>query len=303
MQTPLLSDLQSLEDKIQRSLRTLDVSELKILGYGEITTVCRIETSAGSFACKRFPVFRSRDVAEAHQSLIGRYVADLRAHGVRVLDSSFVYVPLEGGRVALYLVQDVLDHTRIGPEYFRSLDIPEASERYRQILAVLKGVVSGRLAPDGQLSNWVFLDEGLCYLDISTPFMRGPDGKELCAWETLSETVLSGLLRPLRSYYFSKIPETVAFYYSLRGQALDFLGNLRKERLDRLIEPFIPIANEVLELEQPITFDDVKRYYNDNADFYALLMTLFRANRAFHRHVLRRVYPNFIPPKIVRNKF
>jgi hypothetical protein len=95
----------------------------------------------------------------------------------------------------------------------------------------------------------------------------------------------------------------VAFYYSLRGQTLDFLGNLRKEKLDHLIEPFVSIANGMLELEPAITFEDVKKYYNDNADFYALLMRLFRVNRAFHRYVLRRTYPNFIPPHIARNKF
>lgn len=303
MQIPSDPDLAALEDRIQQSLRTLDVGGLDILGYGEITTVFRLRTSTGDFACKRFPVFRDPAAADSHRALVRRYVEALSASGLRVIESGFGAVPLEEGRQVLYLVQPILDPKRIGPELFRSLDVGAASERYVQILHALKGVVSERLAPDGQLSNWVFLDDGISYLDISTPFMRGEDGRELCNWEVLSSSVLGGLLRPLWPYYRSKIPETVAFYYTLRGQALDFLGNLRKERLDHLIEPFLPIANEMLDLKPALTLEDVKKYYNDNADFYALLMRLFRVNRAFHRHVLRRTYPNFIPPHIARNKF
>jgi hypothetical protein len=303
MQSPSQTDIEALEAAVQRSLETLDLSALSILGYGEITTVFRLDTSVGAFACKRFPVFYEQAAAEAHRELVGRYVEELGATGLRVLESSFMAVPLPGGRIALYLVQPILDPSRIGPAFFRSLDVGSATERFGEILHALKGSVSERLAPDGQLSNWVFLDEGLAYLDISTPFIRGADGRELCDWEVLSSSVLGGLLRPLRPYYFSKIPETVAFYYSRRGQVLDFLGNLRKERLDHLIEAFLPVANEVLELSEPVTYEDVKRYYNGNADFYALLMIFFRANRLFHRWILRQTYPNFIPPKIARNKF
>lgn len=303
MQLPPIQHLEALEARIQQSLRSWDTGELDILGFGEITTVFRIPTADGALACKRFPVFREAADAEAHIALIRRYVEALTAKGLRVVESDFASVPLEKGRLVLYLIQPMLDGSRIGPEYFRSLPPGEAISRFREILVRLKAVVSDRLAPDGQLSNWAFLDEGLTYLDVSTPFMRGEDGRELCDWETLSQSVLNGLLRPLRGYYFSKIPETVAFYYDLRGQALDFLGNLRKEGLDHFIEPFVPVANETLELDEPISFDDVKQYYNGNADFYAILMALFRANRAFHRLVLRRTYPNFIPPKIERNKF
>lgn len=303
MQLPPRQNLEELEEQVQRSLRTLDMGDFDILGYGEVTTVFRLETTEGAFACKRFPVFREAHAAESHIALIREYIAALSSRGIRVLDSDFVSLQAPHGGLVLYLVQPILDPASLGTNYFRTLSIPEAAERYSAILRLLKDVVSERLAPDGQLSNWAFDLEGLTYLDVSTPFMRDEAGRERTDWMTLSESVISGLLRPLRSYYASKIPETVAFYYSLRGQALDFLGNLRKEKLDRLIESFLPLANETLELEQPISMQDVRNYYNQNADFYALLMKLFRANRGFHRHILRKTYPNFIPPHIERNKF
>lgn len=303
MNLPSTSAAQSLEDTIQQSLRTLDINGLTILGYGEITTVFRLETDTGTFACKRFPVFGSATDAQDHQTLIEEYIAALGKRGVRVLDSGFVPLTTGEGKTVLYLVQPIVDPKRIGPAHFDALPPDAAANGFREILRILKGSVSSTLAPDGQLSNWVFQQDGLAYMDISTPFMRSADGAERCNWGMLTESVLSGLLSPARSYFKKKAPETVASYYTLRGQAIDFLGNLRKENLGHLIEPFIPIANDEFELEEPITLDDVKKYYNDDADFYALLMRLLRVNRFFYRYVMRKTYPNFIPPKIERNKF
>ncbi len=303
MNLPSENAIQSLEDTIQHSLRSSDTRELTILGYGEITTVFRLDAQEGAFACKRFPVFRNAGDAETHQRLISEYIAALSERGVRVIESGFVTRPTADGQTVLYLVQPIIEPSRIGPAHFAALTQDEATEAFRLILQTLKGCVSDTLAPDGQLSNWVFLDDGLAYMDISTPFMRSADGKERCNWGLLTQSVLSGLLAPARGYFEKKAPETVASYYTLRGQAVDFLGNLRKEKLGHLIEPFIPVANEVLALDPPIVLEDVKRYYNEDADFYALLVRLLRINRFFYRHILRKTYPNFIAPHIERNKF
>ncbi len=303
MNVPSESAVQSLENAIQSSLRSLDTSELTILGYGEITTVFRLASNEGAFACKRFPVFRNGDDAEVHQRLIEAYIAALEDHGIRVLESGFVPLTMPDGKTVLYLVQPIIEPNRIGPAYFASLTPEEAAKSFQDICRALKNSVSPTLAPDGQLSNWLFLDDGLAYMDISTPFMRSPEGAERCNWGLLTESVLSGLLMPARGYFKKKAPETVASYYTLRGQAVDFLGNLRKENLGHLIEAFIPIANDSLVLDPPITLSDVKKYYNADADLYALLMRLQRINRFFYRHVMRKTYPNFVPPDIERNKF
>ena len=300
---PSESAVQSLEDTVQRALRSLDTSKLTILGYGEVTTVFRLDTDDAAFACKRFPVFQSSRDAQSHQALIVRYVAALEERGVRVLDTGFVPLPTAGDATVLYLVQPMVDPDRIGPRYFATLGADEVRKRFRDVAHAVRQSVSPTLAVDGQLSNWIFFDDGLTCMDISTPLMRSPSGDDLCNWQLLSESALGGLLRPARGYFNKKIPETVASYYSLRGQALDFLGNLRKEKLDHLVEPLIPIANEAFELDDPIALEDVKKYYNEDADFYALAMKAMRINRFFYRTILRKTYPNFIAPTIDRNKF
>ncbi len=295
--------MRSLEDRVQRSLRSLDTGDLTILGYGEITTVFRLDADEGAFACKRFPVFRTAQDAQDHRALVEKYVTALEGCGVRVLETGFVQLTTYSDATVLYLVQPMVDPDRIGPRYFASLSVEDARERFQDVLGAVKSAVSPTLAVDGQLSNWVFFEDGLTCLDISTPLMRSPNGDELCNWQLLSQSALGGLLRPARGYFNKKIPETAASYYTLRGQALDFLGNLRKEKLDHLVEPLLPVANEVFKLETPVSLDDVKKYYNEDADFYALAMRLMRVNRFFYRTILRTTYPNFIAPTIDRNKF
>ncbi|MCH7958966.1 MAG: hypothetical protein IID08_02475 [Candidatus Hydrogenedentes bacterium] len=303
MNAPTETDLRSLEERVQHALRTLDNNDLQVLGYGEVTTVFRLDTEHDSFACKRFPLFRNRSDAEAHQGLVHRYIAELAARGLNVLETGFVSLYDDDGRTVLYLIQPIVEAERIGPNYFRTLEPEIAQKKFEEILTTIESSVTPELAPDGQLSNWVFLDEGLFYVDVSTPFMRDAEGAEAVNWDVLYESVIGGILTPLRPYFRRQIPSILESYFSVRGQVLDFLGNLRKEKLDPLIPAFLSVANARLDLSPPLTLKDVQAYYNEDADVYALLMRLYRINRAFHRHVLRRPYPNFIPPKIDRNKF
>lgn len=303
MNIPTETDVLLLEEQVQRALQTMDDSELQVLGYGEVTTVFRLDTEHDSFACKRFPLFRNRSDAEAHQDLVYRYVAELTKCGINVLETGFVSLFDDVGRTILYLIQPIVDADRIGPNFFRSLDAETAQQKFEDVLTAMESSVTPNLAPDGQLSNWVFLDGGLSYVDVSTPFMRSEDGTEAVNWDVLYESVIGGILTPFRPYFRHKMPSVLDSYFSVRGQVLDFLGNLRKEKLDHFIPSFLSIANARLELSPLLTLKDVQAYYNEDADVYALLMRLYRINRAFHRHVLRRPYPNFIPPKIDRNKF
>ena len=90
-------------------------------------------------------------------------------------------------------------------------------------------------------------------------------------------------------------------YHSLRGQALDFLGNLIKEGLGDIFPPLIPVANEVFELADPITEAEVRAHYKSDAQTYAWIQAARRADRWFHRKVLRKPYPYLLPPRIERS--
>lgn len=295
--------LEALEVKVQQALKTLSMDALQVLGFGETTIVLRLDTPTGPLACKRFPPMRHKEGAQAHADLITSYIDVLAERGVNTIDSACMIIEAKDGSAILYLIQPLLDASRIGPKYFSSLDEEARRSAFHTLLTHLQESVRDEVAPDGQLSNWAFLDDGIYYLDVTTPFIRNEQGELITDLIFIYETSFGGLLRPIRPYFKWKIPIVVDSYFSLRGQLVDLLANLRKEQLDELIPPLMQQANEHLAFDPPINMDDVKRYYNENADTYELLMRLYRLNRWFHRTILRKTYPSFIPPKINRNKY
>jgi hypothetical protein len=89
-------------------------------------------------------------------------------------------------------------------------------------------------------------------------------------------------------------------YHSLRGQALDFLGNLIKEQLAHLIPPLLPVANATFGISPLIDEAEVHAHYKADARIYAGIQAARRADRWWHLHVLRRPYPYLLPPPIDR---
>ena len=292
-------DLDRLEADVQRATATGDTSQIELIGYGEVTTVLRLDTAEGSFACKRLPRFKDADEAARHEEHVYEYIERLGALGVESIPTVMRSVKQDDGSVFLHCVQPIIDPDTIGPAHMKNASEADALASFIQILKRLENSVTNEIAPDGQLSNWAFVDGALLYLDVSTPFLRHADGSLALDW-----TPFLGVAPwPLRGYYRSKIPEVVAVYHDLRGQLIDLLANMRKEKIDDLLPSFIACANERLAFDSPITMDEVKKYYNENADTYALLLRIKQADRWFHRNILRKPYPYILPPTIERNKF
>ena len=153
------------------------------------------------------------------------------------------------------------------------------------------------LAPDGQLSNWAFEGERLRYLDVGTPFLRDEAGRDLFDFTEQTRALPTPVRLVLNRFLLRGILDN---YHSRRGQALDFLGNLIKERLGDIFPPLISVANEVFELVPEITEREVRAHYKSDAQTYELVQAARRADRWFYRNVLRKPYPYLLPPKINR---
>lgn len=293
------ADLGELEGRVQSVIRSGVTGGIDLIGYGEITAVIRLDSASGSFACKRLPIFSHREEAAGYEKSVDEYIERLSELGVTVIETAIRMVPQDNGGIAAYCVQPIIDSGTIGPNRLQNVGESEGLAIFRTILDRLRQSVTHEVAPDGQLSNWAFVGDEVIYLDVSTPFLRNPDGSLKMDWGPLLKVAPA----PIRPYYRMKLPEVVSVYHELRAQLIDFLANLRKEELDRWIEPFIGIANDEANLDEPITFNEVKKYYNENADTYALLLRIKQADRWFHRNILRRPYPHILPPTIPRNKF
>lgn len=291
--------LEALERAVQEALRSGDPRGLELLGYGEITTVVRLRVEGRAFACKRLAPFPDAEAARRTADCIRSYVEALEGHGVDVLETELGLVAGEGGSVVVHCVQPALPAEALGPAHLHGLAPDEGARCAERIFERLRGAVTPRLAPDGQLSNWAFPGDRLVYLDVSTPFLRDERGRERFDFQHETRALPLPLRVVVDRFLLAGILES---YYSLRGQARDFLGNLEKERLGAWIPRLLPLANRVLALDPPLSREEVARHYARDARTYAAIQAARRADRWWQRRVLRRPYPYLLPPRIERHE-
>jgi hypothetical protein len=289
-------EIEAFERRLEEALQTGDTSNLDVIGYGEVTLAVKFATSHGDFACKRLVPFSSRAAAEHAASLIASYIEQLAGCGIDVVETETPILERPEGHV-VYCVQPLLTPGTLGPDFLRGKTVSEAAPHVRRIFKLIRASVTPSLAPDGQLSNWAFEGERLRYLDVGTPFLRDEAGRDLFDFTEQTRALPTPVRLVLNRFLLRGILDN---YHSRRGQALDFLGNLIKERLGDIFPPLISVANEVFELVPEITEREVRAHYKSDAQTYELVQAARRADRWFYRNVLRKPYPYLLPPKINR---
>lgn len=288
-------ELEALESRVQAALRSADGTDLDVLGYGEVTLVLRLRTDRGAFACKRLPLFPTGDRLLAYAGSLEEYLDRLREGGLRVAETALWHTVLPTGQVAAYCVQEALPTQRLCSRLLQSEPTEWADGFFKRFLDRVDGVVGPRLGLDAQASNWVDVDGELVYLDVTTPLMRDERGRERLDTRLFFTSLPWAVRDAVRLSVSSSIFEK---FYSTRGVVLDFLGNLHKERLDRLIPGFLAQANE--RLDAPLQAAEVSAYYRSDARMWELIQRLRQADRSWQRRVRRRPYPFLLPPPVDR---
>lgn len=290
------AEIEAFEDRLENAVQRGSAEGLDVIGYGEVSVALRLTTPQGDFACKRLVPFGSHGEAERAAQLIHVYIERLGRCGIDVVATHTRIVERPAGSI-LYCVQPLLDPSTLGPNFLRDKSAEAAAPYVARIFEHIKASVSPQLAPDGQLSNWVIDGDRLRYLDVGTPFLRDEDGNNLFDFRKQTRA----LPQPIRAIVNRLMLKGILDnYHSIRGQALDFLGNLIKEGLGDLLVPMVPIANRVFALAPPLTEQEVRAHYKSDAQSYALIQFARRADRWVHQHVLRRPYPYLLPPRIDR---
>lgn len=288
-------ELEALEARVQAALRSADGTDLDVLGYGEVTLVLRLRTDRGAFACKRLPLFPTGDRLLAYAASLEEYLDRLGDGGLRVAETGLWHTVLPTGQVAAYCVQEALPTQRLCSRLLQSEPTEWADGFFKRFLDRVDGVVGPRLGLDAQASNWVDVDGELVYLDVTTPLMRDERGRERLDTRLFFTSLPWAVRDAVRLSVSSSIFEK---FYSTRGVVLDFLGNLHKERLDRLIPGFLAQANERLDV--PLQAAEVSAYYRSDARMWELIQRLRQADRSWQRRVRRRPYPFLLPPPVDR---
>jgi hypothetical protein len=284
--------LEALDQLLVHALETGDVSQLSLLGYGEISCVLAVDATR---AAKPLPPFRDAAAVERYRRTFRAYLKGLTQRGIPPLPSTLHVVERPGGLPVVWCVQPRLSGEALLPNVLRRRPEAEGSGLFEELVDRLHGAVDGTFGVDGQLSNWALMDGELRYLDVTTPMMRDATGAEMLD-TSLFLASLPALLRPaVRRFALRSILDK---YYDPRGVLLDLLGNLLKERLDPLLPPFLEQANR--RVTAPITVTEVRRYYAADARLWSLMQRLRRIDRQWQTRVRRRPYPFLLPGRIER---
>ena len=291
------AEIEAFEQQLSAAVRTGDLGDFDVIGYGEITIAVKLTTPRGEVVCKRLAPLSSEEAAARAAEVIALYVAALETCGIDVVETETPF--LRGPDCwVLYCVQPMLEPGSLGPEFLRGMTAEEAAPHVRRIFERIRDSVSPALAPDGQLSNWAFQGDRLRYIDVGTPFLRDEKGNEMFDFTEVVRALPGPIRMIVQRFLLQGILDN---YHSTRGQALDFLGNLIKEELGEIFPPLIPLANEVFGLSPEITEKEVRAHYKSDAQTYAFIQAARRSDRWIHRNLLRRSYPYPLPPRIERS--
>jgi hypothetical protein len=288
-------ELQRLDAEVEAALDQADESRLRVLGGGEISLVLGWPPAEPAFACKRLPVFPTRDRFDAYRRTLVDYLDALRECGVDVVETELSPVERDDGTVAGYAVQPVLPAETLAAAVLGGGDPAAGHPMVDAIVETAFAVIGPRLGIDAQLSNWTWERGHLRYLDVTTPMIWAPDGSPRLDLDLLVRSLPAIARGPVRRFMAPRILDA---YRRRRGVANDLLGNLIKERLDAWIPVFLESVNR--RLDPPISKEDVRSYYRSDARLWEFLLRIRRLDRAWQRHVRRRPYPFLLPHRVRR---
>jgi hypothetical protein len=296
MKTPSISTdaLEGLEREVKRALETGDDTQLSVLGYGEISVVVALELGTERYACKRLPPMASRVAFEAFRALFDEYIERLEEAGTKVVPTELVGLEVPTGVVA-YFVQPRVEADLLLPRWLGAASSDDALALFAQLLDRIEAVISTEVGLDAQLSNWVLQGGEPVCLDVGTPMLRTAAGADRLDLEMHLASLPWALRGAVRRFMAKEIFDT---YFDARTAVLDLLGNMHKERLERLLPAFLDLANK--RFEPALSAEEVQRYYRSDALMWEALLRLRRVDRWWQRSVRGRSYPFLLPGDVAR---
>lgn len=276
-----------------------------VLGYGEISTVFEVEGLPG-VACKRMPLFKSVADADTYARQYAEYCRNLKTAGLQLPEDRTEVFQHTGKPVVLYIIQQQLSPERFVHKLLHQMTDTEIDALVIRVLTAINHVWEFnakhqpglRMAIDGQLSNWVYLESGeLFYIDTSTPLYRINEQEQLDP-ELFLQSAPS-FLRWLIRWLF--LADVMNRYYDPRQVAIDVAANLYKEQRPDLVPRVVDLINQHNPAEtKPVTVKEIEKYYREDKLIWVLFLALRRFDRWLKTTIFRQRYEFVLPGKIKR---
>jgi len=276
----------------------------KILGYGEISTVFELDADKSS-AYKRMPLFSSMREASDYVIIYNNYCKYLKSAGLTLPEDNTKIIPGSGELLVLYIIQDQLPPERFAHQLIHTLPRKQSLFMLNKIISQISKVWIRKinndhiiLALDGQLSNWVWMEDGtLIYVDTSTPLYKLHGKEQLNPELFLKSTPV--FLRWLIRWLFLK--DVMERYYDIRQVYIDLAANLYKENSEEFIPHVLKYINNLESFfENTVTIKEVKNYYQEDKIIWILFMAFRRFDSWLHRRIIKKKYEFILPGKIKR---
>ncbi len=324
----LLKNELSLHTQFFRDYQALLKSplELKILGYGEISTVMKPvgkfrRQSSTKWIYKRMPIFPSLEDVKKYRAIYRTYRELLtRDCGLKIPEQKIWYVVRPNGTVSVYALQEMVNPDLIGHKLIRHLTLEQGRLLFKRILNEMQKVWAFnqthsdvKIGLDGQISNWALdarqsatrdeqIRADLIYLDTSTPLYR-VNGTEQLDPEIFIKNSPSFLRTIIRLFFLQDVLDR---YYDFRSVVVDLIANLYKEGVPQFIPQLVQDANELFATQfqahhlSPLTEKEIKKYYKQDAFIWRFFQTSRKIDKFLTEKIKHRRYEYRLPGKIKR---
>ncbi len=285
---PITADeLARLEAEVTAALRRKDSSDLAVIGFGEVSVGLGYPADDPTHVCKRSPSM-TPDQHVQYRDLVDRYVAELRAAGLSVVDTEVMAVP-RNDKVVVYLVQPLLSEDSLGDRVLVEAR-PDAEHPFLAALAETLAHVSSSRSIDAQVTNWAWDGERPTLLDVGTPFLW--DGAGRLQFDMTP--YLPMIPAPLRRAARKDLIKVVERWRRPRGVALDVVANLYREGLEQWVPPTVAALNTTLDAADAISAEEGRLIYAEDLKTWPRLARLKRVERSWRTVVRRGHYDFFI---------
>ena len=308
--------LKEFEESLNPSKPEESPIPIRILGYGEISTVFEITTdSQRGIAYKRMPLFENKDEVQKYVAIYEKYNHLLEDAKIFLPKHGAIDVVTDDERYVLFLFQELINPDYVCNRLIHSLSADAVLELVSIVLRNLDRVWAYNranhptieIAIDGQISN--FAMEGynqnngdierntkLTYIDTSTPMYR-ENGIEV-----LDPDLFLKATPPVIRFLLDKlyVGELLSRYYDFRKVAMDLVANFFKEQKAELVPGIIDVVNSFFQEEasigvNPMSYKEVKKYYSSDARIWNVYLRTRKVHRFLVQKVLRSYYPFILP--------
>lgn len=282
-------ELHAADAAIDRAIAARDISDLHVVGFGEISVALGWPTAAPVYVLKRALVYESRASCESHFGAIQDYVEVLRAGGADILTTTMHMVERPDGRVSGFFAQPLVPRELLA-EVILATEEPRPDHPI--VLAhreVAMRDCTPEYAVDLTISNFAFDGDRYALLDITSPVTWAADGTFT---GPIPKELLSMAPAPIRPIFRKEYAKAANGMRDPRGALNASLVFLHRVGQGRWAPAFAEVFNEVL--DEPLDVDAARAEFERFKKVIPMVKRTSRLQRWWQTRVRRGPYDTFI---------